>query len=289
LKFLKTATEMAKKVKCIKGLIHREVGGFEPARSKKEIHASDLTKDVEYCPREVRLMELLDKKQKEQWIPAVLRMTFDDGHAKQHIINNNYLRKFMAGDWVCAWCGHEWWALGRTDCPKGGCSSVWVDYMEPFFKDPISEAQGSVDGLVQLPGKKKLRMMESKIMATSMFKDLKAPLAEHKLRTMFYLALIARSDHPHKNEIDTSKASVLYCLRGHGMKDENGEISPFKEFVVKRNDDAVEYLFKKATELTLARGGGPLPTQICPHQMCSRAEKCLVSKECFGNVSSLEG
>ena len=286
MKFLKTAIERAKKVGGVKDLIQREVGGYEKARSGEQIHASDLTNDVEYCPRQIRLMELLKKKPKDRWIPSVLRMTFDDGTAKQWQINNVYLRKYMVGDWLCTWCGHEWWGLGRVDCPKGGCSSKWVTYDEPFFKDPISEAQGSIDGLVKFPGAEKFRMVEMKIMATSMFKNLKAPLAEHKLRTLLYLALISRSDHPHKNEIDTSKASVLYCLRGHGMKDEVGEISPFKEFVVKRNDDAIEYLFDKALELTLARGGGPLPKQICPHQMCPRAEKCPVSKECFANVGS---
>jgi len=82
---------------------------------------------------------------------------------------------------------------------------------------------------------------------------------------------------------------VLYWLRGHGKKDENGEISPFKEFVVKRDDGAVDYLFKKASELTVSRGGNSLPNQICAHQMCPRAEKCPVSKECFSNVSFLPG
>jgi len=275
-RFLKKATERAKKVGGIKDLIQREVGGFEKARSGKKIHASELTNDVEYCPRQIRLMELLEKKPRDKWIPGILRMTFDDGNAKQWQISNIYLREYMVGHWDTpdkSFLGP--WSVGPPDNEQN-----W-SYVEPFFIDPISEAQGAVDGLVKFTGAEKLRMVEMKIMATSMFRDLKAPLAEHKLRTLLYLALIARSDHPHKNEIDTSKASVLYCLRGHGVKDETGEISPFKEFVVKRNDDAVEYLFDKAKELTLARGGGPLPKQICPHQMCPRAEKCPVSKECF--------
>lgn len=283
MKFLKTGIEMSKKSVGIRGLLEKHVGGFEPARSKVKIHASDLTKEVEYCPREVRLMELLGKKQKDQWIPFQLRVTFDEGNWKQWQLNNVYLRQFMAGRWrdpvgINITAG---WTVGPPDD-----NPVW-EYKEPFFKDPISEAQGSVDGLVKLPEEDRLRLMECKIASQSVYEKLLAPLAEHKLRTQFYLALIARSDHPHKHEIDTSKASVLYWLRGYGKKCTiTGEITPFKEFVVKRNDDAVEYLFVKALELTLARGAGPLPDQICPHQMCPRAEKCPVSKECFSYVSS---
>jgi len=284
-KFLKTATDRAKKIGGVKDLLHREVGGYEKARSQREIHASALTKEVEYCPREVRLMELLEKKQKDQWIPMTLRLTFDEGRMKQHALNNLYLSKFMVGSWYCGRCRTTVaWSKGK---PKSGgmlgdsiCPGHEWEYREPFFIDPISEAQGAVDSLIELPGHKKLRMCEVKIMATSMWPPV-APLAEHKLRTQFYLSLMARSEHKHKHEIDLHEASVLYWLRGHGKKDENGDISPFKEFVVKRDDDSVEYLFKKATELTVARGSGVLPNPICPHQMCPRAEKCPVSKECF--------
>lgn len=284
MKFLKTATDRAKKIGGVKDLIHREVGGYEPARRRVEIHASDLTKDLEYCPREVRLMELMDKKQKDEWIPGNLRLTWDEGVMKQYQLNNVYLKDFMVGQWEClCGCVSDWRVGSPEMCTKCLQENDW-EYQEPFFIDPISEAQGSVDSLIKLPGHKKLRMTEVKIMATSMFKTLKAPLAEHKLRTLLYLALIARSEHEHKNEIDTHKASILYWLRGHGVKDENGEISPFKEFVIKRDDDAVGHLFEKARALTVSRGCSTLPGQICIHQMCPRAEKCPVSRECFAGA-----
>lgn len=286
MKFLKTAKQRAKKVGGVKDLIHREVGGAEDARSQKEIHASDLTKeDPEFCPREVYLRQTLKKKRRSPWLPTALRITFDEGNVKQGLLNNKYLRDYMVGTWKSVCCDQEWWGSGR-ECPTicDECElQTRFEYHEPFFIDPISEAQGSIDGLVALPEEDKLRVLECKIMGDKQFRGLVAPLAEHRLRTQFYLALVARSEHPMKYEIDTSKASVLYWLRGHGVKDENGEISPFKEFVVKRDDDAVEPLFKKALQLTLARGGGPLPDQICPHQMCERAEKCPVSKECFSH------
>jgi hypothetical protein len=279
MKFIQNAVARSKKLGGVKGLLHREVGGFEPARSKAEIHASDLTNDVEYCPRQIRLMEKLGKKHRDPWVPMTMRLTWDEGVRKQAALNNLYLAKFMAGHWDTPskqFLGP--WSVGPPDNEQD-----WR-YVEPFFKDPISEAQGSVDALIRLPEQEKLRVAEVKIIATSMYPKLLAPLAEHKLRTQFYLSLIARSEHPHKDEIDFQKASVLYWLRGHGMKDEHGEITPFKEFIVKRDDDAVEYLFSKALALTLSRGNDcAMPSQICPHQMCSRAEKCPVAKECFSN------
>ena len=144
MKFLKTGTEMSKKSVGIKGLLEKHVGGFEKARSKKEIHASDLTKDVEYCPREQRLMELTEKKQKDQWITFPLRLTFDEGNVRQGLLNNKYLANWMAGEWICDDCGRlNGWSLGPPQCSycqeelAGG-----MRYKEPFFKDPISEAQG---------------------------------------------------------------------------------------------------------------------------------------------------
>jgi len=170
MKFLKKASERAKKVGGIKDLINREVGGYESARSGKKIHASDLTRpDPEYCPRQIRLMELLDKKPRDHWIPGVLRMTFDEGTWKQWQINNVYLQKYMAGYWLGDSGFAAPWSVGPPS------ETVAHTYQEPFFKDPLSEAQGSIDGLVKLPGKEKLRVMECKIIATSMFKDSNHP------------------------------------------------------------------------------------------------------------------
>lgn len=181
---------MSKKSVGIKGLLQKHVGGFEKARSKKEIHASDLTKDIEFCPREIVLMEKTGKKQKDQWIPFPLRLTFDEGNVRQGLLNNKYLKDFMYGGWICNGCGYTLqWSGYPTECCEG---ESWR-YKEPFFFDPISEAQGSVDGFVKLPEEEHLRLMECKIASESVWVPLKAPLAEHKVRTQLYLALIARS------------------------------------------------------------------------------------------------
>lgn len=296
MKHLKKLAEQINK-KPIKALLNACVGGYESARSKKQIHASDLTKDKEYCPREHRLMELLEVKYQNQYISTALRVTFDDGVDKQRRINNDYLKDRMVGPWLCIRCGTEIpWEKGsvleKETKGKGYCHAdmdcVW-EYKEPFFKHP-SGAQGSVDALVDV-GKDKLRLLEVKIMGNSMFPPA-APLAEHKWRTALYLRIIAESDHPHKDEINTDEASVLYVLRGHGRKDENGEISPFREFTVKRDDALVEQEIRKAQTLTYSRIQKPnvIPCGVCVHSMGPRAIACKVSKQCFsgdypGNVT----
>ena len=269
----------------IKALLNEHVGGFERARSKRIIHASDLTKeDLEYCPREHILMKLERVEQKDPYVNTALRVTWDDGVDKQARVNNQYLKDFMVGDWICRSCGklYEWRKgppprHGECRCPNG---SLW-EYSEVVFRHKKNKASGSVDALVDI-GKAKLRACEVKIMATSMFPP-KLPLAEHTLRTRLYLWLIANSDHPRKNRINTRKASVLYLCRGHGKKDEDGVVSPFREFTVERNDSDIKHLGAKAMALTKARTNTRkfMPFGVCPTSDCGRAKACRVSKPCF--------
>jgi len=269
----------------IKSLINGNVGGFSKPRSKVHIHASDLTKEIEYCPREVRLMELLKKKYKDEWIPTELQITFDDGNDKQSRINNIYLDKYMLGPWRCASCGQtNKWHEGK---PEEFCCKIpnWL-YEEPHLVDEYSGTQGAVDGIIKFPGLTLARMMENKIMAVEMFKKLKAPLAEHKLRTQLYLYLLDVSGVGEKRQIDTKIGHVFYCMRGHGAKDDTGSISPFKEYTVERNDDNIKPLIKKARQLTVSRiSANMIPPPVCINAMCSRAGKCKVSKECFSGYA----
>jgi len=262
----------------VKSLINRSVGGYEKARGRDTIHASDLTKDVEYCPREVRLTETLKFKLPDQYIPTNLRITFDEGNDKQARLNNDYLRDNMWGDWV-SHCGQEFpWGPYPGNIPQHA-NAAWT-YEEARFTHP-SGASGGQDGYIHGLGEK-LRMIEVKIMATSLFKPLKAPKAEHELRTQLYLRLVAESGDPRAKDVNTDEASIIYMLRGHGIKDENGEISPFKEFIVERNDARVQYLFDKAQEVTDSRKAGTIPsTKICDSTLCPRAKECPVRAQCF--------
>lgn len=259
----------------VKDLLLKSVGGKEPARPVHDLHASDLTKQQpEFCPREFWLHRKLDLQRPEQYVQHAMRVTWDEGRDKQWRLNNEYLRDVMWGHWRCVRCGAEekWQTVPSAD----GCKHskhVW-EYEEPVFHHP-SGFSGSLDGVVQFTPAK-LRMLECKIIKGDDFRDLKAPLAEHRIRTQLYLRLLAEANTEPAAKIDNSVAHVLYIMRGHGVKQDQGGISPFREFLVERNDAAVEKFVRMA--YALKQG---IPEGVCSNSLCLRAQQCPVTKHCF--------
>lgn len=274
----------------IKSLIHARVGGMSAARSNNPLHASDLTKDPEFCPREVVLFDVLKVKRREEYISSELRITFDEGIDKQARLNNHYLRDIMVGHWECLGCGE----LRKFSAyPKNGCKlghNRW-EYREVMFHHAKTKFTGSVDSLLNV-SQPLLRMVEIKIMAQDQWMALKAPLAEHKLRTNLYLRLIEESvEEGWAKCINTKVSHVIYWLRGYGRKGEDGKISPFKEYVIHRDDAVTDYLFTRAGLVNDYRENKKMhhttvlsthmPKGICGTAMCPRALKCSVRPECF--------
>jgi len=285
--FLKKVSE-ARGKKIIKQMIHARVGGSEPARGQVVIHASDLTKEKPtYCPRAVRLSELSvpQKKRPPQFLPVALSITFNEGRDKQARLNNDWLLDVMWGSWSCRGCANRLdWGVRPEYCEE--CESItnlWV-YEEPRIIDYVSKVSGGLDALVDV-GAKKLHVIECKIMKADQFKTLQAPLSEHRVRTRLYLRQIAGSKQHFAKEIETDYAHILYIMRGHGYKQDDGMgISPFKEFIVERDDSEVQQYLGMAHALTLSRLDTEkygYPAGICKTQMCDRARICPVSKECF--------
>lgn len=273
----------------IKRLLHLHVGGFEKPRSKKNIHASDLTKQEQpYCPRRQRLLDLYDVKDPDQFVDTALEVTFAEGRAKQKLLNEVWLRDVMVGGWRCPYCRRSVefdtyaGAMAKLNTLKD--HDCILEYVEVRVEDPVSGHSGGLDALVITGGGEKLRLVEVKIMATDMFKALKAPLAEHLVRTQLYLRTIARSKQKWTKQVDTTEASVLYIQRGHGMKDPDHGISPFKEFTVKRDHKGVQNYAATAHALTFSRRQKTvgLPCGVCPNMGCEQARMCPVVKQCFG-------
>lgn len=302
MKFLKKLSEQASFVS-LKALLLRNLTRNDPPRSLARIHMSDLTNNEnEYCPREVILLQKLGLNRKSKYLPASLSYTFDEGRDKQSRLNNDWLVNEMVGDWKCSSCGDV-----RSFCkkPKGACPDTmtskfkcnWV-YEECRFQHVPSKASGGIDGLVDFK-KGKLRLIECKIMSKDEFKALVAPLAEHKLRTQAYLRAVAESDHLCKDHVELSEAHIIYMIRGYGCKDEDGDMTPFKEYTVQRDDARVDYLFARAHAVTACRttladktkegvASYRMPGGVCSNAMCKRAAKCSVSKECFSGKYPLE-
>lgn len=273
----------------IKRLMHMHVGGFEKPRSKKNIHASDLTKQEKpYCPRKQRLLDIYEVKDPDQFVDTALEMTFAEGRAKQKLLNEVWLRDFMVGGWRCPFCRRS----VAFDTYAGAMSKIntqkdhecQLEYVEVRVNDPVTGHSGGLDGLIIMGKGEKLRLAEIKIMGTDQFKTLKAPLAEHLIRTQLYLRTIARSKQDWAKQVDTTEASVLYLMRGHGMKDADHGISPLKEFTVKRDHKGVQDYAARAHALTASRKyeDKGFPCGTCKSMMQEEARTCPVSKQCFG-------
>jgi len=283
----------------VKMLLHKVLPGWEKARDHKELHASDLTKeDNEFCSRELCLLDIYEKKKKDQFINTCLRTTFDNGNDYSRRIREEYLSDYAWGIWYCPRCHGQVGPCFRPEtCPA--CSYLDLNYQEVFFKDEKSGVQGSVDLFVKLDKATSplLRPVEIKTMDKDYFKKLVAPFSEHRVRTQLYLELIKRATNVSAEivaKIDTSVATILYCSRGYGIADnslvgiKDHAFSPFKEFEVKADPEAVETYFEKAQWVTDWRNnkmGTILPPRICESIGDNRANACPVKKECFSSLT----
>jgi len=295
--FLKRSVDKVGKL-IIKELLHAKVGGSEPARGQVNIHASDLTKEttqwggLQYCPREVRLREVVPNapKRPAQFLPVATAVTFNEGRDKQRRLNEDWLVDIMWGGWHCLACDESREFCLRPDHIVSSTHKHIWQYEEPRIIDYVSKTSGGIDAVVDV-GKPKLHIIECKIMKADDFKKLLAPLSEHRVRTRLYLRQIAGSRQEYAKKIETDYAHVLYIMRGHGIKQADGRISPFKEFIVERDDSEVQHFIGMAHALTLSRQDDKLfPAGICKTQMDQRAIKCPLAKTCFstqyvGNIS----
>jgi hypothetical protein len=136
----------------------------------------------------------------------------------------------------------------------------------------------------------KLVPVEIKTIDKDEFKTLVAPLAEHRQRTALYLRIISESDEPAAKSFSTKQARVLYASKGgYGCKDPEpaqwglyDKFSPYKEFILDRNDEITETPTEKARQVHLFRKGeAGMPDGICPQSFCKRAKGCKVVKECW--------
>ena len=139
-------------------------------------------------------------------------------------------------------------------------------------------------------GEPKLRPVEIKTMDKDQFKTLVAPLAEHKLRTTYYLRIIAESDHSWATMVSTERSTILYVSKGgYGCQDDTlkgwglrEQFSPFKEFTVERNDAMTEALDRRAKVVKDFRDGKVgMPHGLCVTALSKRAKFCPQRAACF--------
>jgi len=281
--FVKDAMQVQHNGKSLIDLLHGKLAGYEPGRGFKHIHASALTSDVEFCPREVALLDITKKLPKDRYISVPLRVTFAQGNALHELVRQDWLRDEVVGTWVCRGCDHtiNFSKRPKLMCPK--CKRNLWKYEEERFTSVTAGVSGGMDMLIDF-NTGKHTLVEVKTMDKDQFKSLKAPLAEHRIRTCMYLWIVKDSDRPEREKVHVDKAKLLYISKAFGTKGETGTITPFKEFDVSYNEDTIKSYIAKAQRVHLFRQGKMgVPKGICPTSFVGRVKQCACPQECWSS------
>lgn len=274
-------------VNSLKYLLHDHLSGLQPARPLKNVHASALTKPEGFCPRYYALSDAEQTKPKDEWVDAPSILTWDMGRDLQDRVVGYFADMGRAtGHWQCRSCGTLYEFCSRP--LKCKCGAKHLKPEEVRFESAISGASCGVDMLVDV-GEPKLVIVEIKTMLKDQFKDLVAPLSEHRHRTNLYLRLAAESTHPWSDKVNTERAIILYTCKGGYTADPQlkewglyDSYSPFKEFTITRNDkqtDEISSLAKVVKDYREEKVG--MPCGICPTALSKRAKNCGKKVACF--------
>lgn len=280
---MKFAKSMVLKPKRITDLLADSLGGFEKARSFKSLRASMLTDaHYQFCPREVAINLAASLLPADKWIEPAMRVAFQQGTSLHDLFRNQWMRDRVVGQWECATCGY---VLAFQKSPKFSCtcgSHRW-QYREEEFTSQTYGFSGSIDSLVEL-GDERLTVVELKSIDKDEFTDLKAPKAEHRIRTILYLYLVRDSGRPEVERINTETAKILYICKGYGKKDvPSGKVLPFKEYDVTYSSSAIDVYLKKALQVKQFREENVIPSGICTNSFSQRSKMCSCSKLCWSD------
>jgi len=281
---MKFAKGLLPKPERITTLLSKALGGFEKARSFRDLRASMLTNQHRpFCPREVAINLSLHLLPQDEWIEPAMRVAFDQGESLHNLFRNKWFRDRMVGDWKCLTCSN---VMPFRKAPNHACSECgdkrWV-YSETEFTSQVAQVSGSIDALVEL-GDEKLTLVELKSIDKDEFAELKAPLSEHRVRTILYLFLVRDSGRPEIERINVETAKVLYMCKGYGKKDTvTGKVLPFKEYDVAYSPSVIDPHLKKASMVRMFKEENVMPKGICTSSFSSRSKMCSCSKECWSD------
>ncbi|MGI4990995.1 hypothetical protein ACRXCV_00055 (plasmid) [Halobacteriovorax sp. GFR7] len=205
------------------------------------------------------------------------------------------LKDYVVGYWKCPHCKHTTSTIGfqPKSCYNCHTTPFQFIYVEVRFKCKVTGASGAIDCLLKFPNKPKLVVCElksiihkSEAASTPDFVTLKAPLAEHGLRTNLYMRLIENSENNLRQFIDVKNAMVFYMTKGYGYKDPeldkepiSDKMTPFKEYWVTRNDSKTDFYVNRAIPMKNFLEHGIMPPRI-DDPAC---EKCKFNHVCMGN------
>lgn len=273
--------------------LHKALKSRRAGRDLSRLHASDMTKEPGFCPRQRLIMQIIGMKPPDEWTSASQQMVYDLGNAVEEIIIKRAIGAGLAvGDWQCFYCKTS---HSMRTCPDRCTSCGKPDgmrYNQRRFYSQKSGISCGIDLLVRGLGPK-YRIVEVKTMQKDDFRKLVMPLAEHRLRTNLYMRIVDEAGDKDASLIDTKTASVIYVDKGgFGIKDPEVEtwkigdkgFSPFKEFTVYRNDNDTDIMSKLGARYLEAKQTQTICGGVCSHQSESRAMKCNVGERCWNGT-----
>lgn len=271
-------------------VLHRRLARREALRPAHNLHASDVTHpERRFCPREWAIRaNVRSRFDRTRLVGAAEAATWGFGKNIEDLVRG-WLKGDLWGDWHCPHCGEDLKARTHPDrCPWCGWSKFF-DYIERRFVSKRSGISCSIDGFWVQPDQSKV-LLEIKSVMKEEFSALIGPYAEHAHRTRLYLRILAEAKKkPKKLRLD--QAVVLYVCKGGYTKNvdvlsyahADKPYSPFKTFVVDRNDGAIEDDYRVGQSAYFASlGQVPMPERICATPSSSRAVICDVCEQCFG-------
>ena len=273
-----------------KYLLHRHLAQPDKGRSYATVHASSLTHPSGMCPRMYALADVTHTKAPDSWLSTSLKMTFQIGRDQER---NIVLWFAEMGRAVCHWrcisC-NQLHVFQKRPYACAECGVKKLDPEEVRFTSAVTGVGAGIDMILAL-GDPKMRVIEIKTMDKEQFKELKAPIAEHRWRTNLYLRTIAESGSSWANLIDTSMATILYTTKGgYGTSCDDvkkwglpEDFSPFKEYDITRDDAETDDLALRARTVKEFRAGEVgMPEGICATAFSQRAQECPLKGVCFG-------
>ncbi|QNJ59204.1 rubredoxin-type fold protein [Vibrio phage vB_ValS_PJ32] len=274
---------------CLITELHCTMSGHDPDRPYTRLHASDVTnQDIEFCPRERALLIATKAEKNTRYISTETRTYFDVGECYHDLVREKWGANVSFGNWLCLACLHVAEASYKPDeCPK--CSSKYLRYEELRVKSADTSISCGIDWQVFHHKLDQAIPYEIKSINADEFKKLVAPHAEHRIRTKLYLHSIANPTKPEKvNHLRTDVAGIIYVskgapdegeyLGGSGFKEKK---TPFKEYMIQRDDAEIEDYLNKGRQLKRFLEGGPLPEKICKASSEKRAEACRMCAQCW--------
>jgi len=168
--------ETTKPKDSIIGVIRKNLAGYQDARDRSQLHASDITKDT-FCPRQWHLEDVQDIKPNPQYIPTALATTFSLGNSIARLFIENWAGQSVIGNWECLICG-AFKTLSKN--PSGWCNSgkkhIWK-YHEFVVEAKEYDVSGSIDAIFDL-GSPLWHISELKILAAEAFEKIVVPMPE---------------------------------------------------------------------------------------------------------------